>query len=824
MTPPNANTKREELARILREKARAPVIAPLSSGQYRLWKIATLDPQNPVYNISLAYYLSGQIDTDILHKSFELLTKRHASLRTHFAVHDDVPVQMVPPHVDVDFREVRLLDVSHDQLQASVDTLLHAEACRPFDLAVGPLWRFTLFALRTDTHVLSITAHHMVGDRWSFGILIAELGEIYRCLQENRDVVLPPLSRTYVEFSTDQANLLRSGILQEQITFWDSELGEQPQPLVIPTGDVDPVAARSSGVRREFTIDAELTQQLNRFCAAQNVTLFSVVLASLSIALHAMTGQQEMLVCVPLVGRYRAKTKDIVGYFNNILPLRFYCSPSSTLEEHIAQLREVARRAFSNQDLPFEAIANLDALRNVPLSRCMVSVQDVDGLQLILPNMTTEYRDIYSGASDFDISLFVESKTPLLSVLFDFRPSIVGPNIADQLVAHFQKILYQVASAPRQTIEQTMPSDVLHRTNSQFDTETTLLAPGRNPTTGRVELECRLLAIWEDIFGVAPLDITDNFFRLGGHSFLAARLFARIKHDLGIELPLAMLFRSPTVIQLADEIITGSYRGAWSPLVPIHPHGNRPPLVLVHGGGGNVLTYQLLRKHLDDEQPLYGLQSLGLSENSSMSRDIRAIARTYVDALAPLEDGQPMYLGGHSFGAIVAYEMAQQLRQAGKNVALLVLFDTPGPGAELTLLSWLSHQRINMSQLDWSDRLSYIARGIGWRLNANPTIRKLSRGLFAGALQDSKRASQRLVVLESALEAMKNYQYEPYEGRALLLRAKSAAPRIHADRWGGWRDLLGDRLSVIEVLGDHMTMFSEEHAAALAATLNDAMK
>ena len=203
--------------------------------------------------------------------------------------------------------------------------------------------------------------------------------------------------------------------------------------------------------------------------------------------------------------------------------------------------------------------------------------------------------------------------------------------------------------------------------------------PARRPEAeGRSEAEiaARLAAIWRDLLSVEALDHGDNYFDLGGDSSLAVQLFVQIERAFGVKLPLASLFDAPTVGELAALIHRHAPANAWSPLVAIQTGGNRPPLFLIHGAGGNVLIYRELALRLGSDQPIYGLQSQGLDGASPPLATVEAMARLYIKEMQRAQRHGPYYLGGYCGGGTVAYECAQQLRAAGEPVALLALFDT----------------------------------------------------------------------------------------------------------------------------------------------------
>ncbi|HEY1017220.1 MAG TPA: amino acid adenylation domain-containing protein [Herpetosiphonaceae bacterium] len=186
-------------------------------------------------------------------------------------------------------------------------------------------------------------------------------------------------------------------------------------------------------------------------------------------------------------------------------------------------------------------------------------------------------------------------------------------------------------------------------------------------------LEERLADIWRALLGRPEISVTDDFFDLGGHSLLAVRLMNQIEKQLGRELPLAALFQGATIRQLAALLAGGEL--SWSPLVPIQSGGGKRPFFAVHAIGGNVLCYAELAAALGDDQPFYGLQAVDLADVAQEVR-ITEMAASYVAAMREVQSEGPYLLGGWSFGGIVAFEMARQLRAAGAEVEALVLLDS----------------------------------------------------------------------------------------------------------------------------------------------------
>ena len=203
---------------------------------------------------------------------------------------------------------------------------------------------------------------------------------------------------------------------------------------------------------------------------------------------------------------------------------------------------------------------------------------------------------------------------------------------------------------------------------------------GKSFLAPRDPLEQQLAKLWEKIFSVEPIGIRDNFFELGGHSLLAVRLFAQVEKRTGKSLPLATLFQAPTIEQLAAILRQEGWESPWASLVPIKPGGSRPPIYCVHGVGGNILEYLDLAKHMEEDQPFYGCRRLTGWQTAHSNLTVGQMAAHYIEEVRAFQPHGPYYLGGSSFGGLVAYEMAQQLRAAGEAIGMLALFDTNGPG------------------------------------------------------------------------------------------------------------------------------------------------
>lgn len=193
------------------------------------------------------------------------------------------------------------------------------------------------------------------------------------------------------------------------------------------------------------------------------------------------------------------------------------------------------------------------------------------------------------------------------------------------------------------------------------------------PVEPRNRIELQLTAIWEQVLGVTPIGVRDNFFSLGGYSLLALRLFSAIEQTFGIRLPMAVLFQAPTIERLAEVLAQEGGHVRWRSLVAIQPSGPNRPFFAVPGVGGNVLVFARLATLLGEQQPFYGLQSRGLDGKERPFMRVEDMAAHYVEEIRSVQPHGPYLIGGTCTGGLVAYEIAQQLTAQGEAVILTIM-------------------------------------------------------------------------------------------------------------------------------------------------------
>lgn len=363
------------------------------------------------------------------------------------------------------------------------------------------------------------------------------------------------------------------------------------------------------------------------------------------------------------------------------------------------------------------------------------------------------------------------------------------------------------------------------------------------------DVERQLVAFWEELLGVDPVGVEDNFFDLGGHSLIAVRLFAMVKKTYKVEFPISVLFEAPTIAKCAAMIAarTGAEDSAESSaggtaaaeagapaaatrrfthIVPMHDGdgGSKTPFFMVAGMFGNVLNLRYLAYLVGTERPFYGLQARGLLAGEDPHADFESAAADYIREMRAMQPEGPYYVGGYSGGGITAYEIARQLEAAGEKVGQVVLLDTPLP--KRPLLSRADKTLIKLQDIR-EGGMGYVAKWAqdrwAWEIG------KLQRR-FGEAPPEPETQFQNKAIEAAFYASLEIYDLAPWDGPVTLFRppldrhyAVTGGKYVSREREyvfedNQWSDWLSD-LTVIEVPGDHDSMVLEPNVRVLATRL-----
>ena len=335
------------------------------------------------------------------------------------------------------------------------------------------------------------------------------------------------------------------------------------------------------------------------------------------------------------------------------------------------------------------------------------------------------------------------------------------------------------------------------------------------------DVEKKLVSIWQKLFEIQEIGTQDDYFELGGDSLLASVLFVEIERVFGQRFPLSILLKYPTIAALAKLLRKESRASELEDLVALRAEGSKPPLFLVPGSGGDTITFLELANALSTDQPVYGLEDFQIGTPRSIYADgINVAAGKFIRAMKKVQPNGPYYVGGHSFGGVVAFEISCQLEQAGDEVGLLLVFDSSVPkkiDRKKKLDKRLKTYSANLKQKSFREKLLYIWDRIKWR------FKLLSKNRSVQMIYNLKFIQERLWVDPHRYPIIARSNYRPgiFKGDLAVYRVTEKPLYKTWNMTEAWPEFVSGVVMYYDVPGDHNKMLRQPNVTQLAALVTE---
>ncbi|KIF77587.1 hypothetical protein QR77_34615 [Streptomyces sp. 150FB] len=495
--------------------SRDQTLAP-SSTQRRLWTLAKVHGAGLLHNSAFPLRIDGDLDETALRTAVAALLDRHESLRTTIAEDGDgAPVLRIVPDAARWGSEVfpATTAVPEGPGQADeIERLMRAAAEETFELDLGPLARFRLFAAGPRTHYLSMAMHHAVTDNRSWAIIVRDLAELYRAARAGRTPELPELPVQFADYAHWQHDWLLGPGGREHETRWREIMRDVPAVSSLPTDfpRTGEIGLDSAAVTRR--VDAELAARLRAAGRRMAVPLFSIVLTAFHLLAARAGGRDEFVVGTLNGNREHAGLPDVVGDFADLVPIRLTGAGDLTVTGRVAATHQAILDARAVQRLPFENIVS--AVRAVrvpgrqPLFQTLFNFVDGDEGLPDLDGLTLAPLSWLRAGTEFELLFSLDAEGGEFLITLDYQTGLYSPAGAEALLQAFAAMLEAVADE-----SEARSGDVAFPQDCRIP----VIAPGTEPDTGSdaaetvpstavaasftAEAAGPALGFWFDLFG-----------------------------------------------------------------------------------------------------------------------------------------------------------------------------------------------------------------------------------------------------------------------------------------------------------------------------------
>ena len=437
---------------------------PLSLEQNRFYAVERFSEKVRSASIPVGLDMEGPLNTVIFEECLPILVRRHESLRTVVREVEGNPVQVVLPNAVVALAQHDLSDLDDVARQARIDKLIEKDLKQPFDLHAGPLYRFLLIRCARDKHVFLLAFHHIIADFLSIKIFLDELSTIYTSLLEQRQPILPELTRRYVDFSSWEKEFFSQEYLDTNLQFWRDALKNNCSPLALPYDRPNPSQQSFGCLSEVLDFESDTQANISAFCRATNLNKFVLYLAGLSTLVHGYTENEKLVIGIPLGNRNFDETRSVIGTFANqsvaIVDLAGDPSFSEIFARLMLSLYDTTTKVVPIIDI-IDILRKEIGHKQRPLKVVLTYLSSV--YQTNIPGVFS--RPIKTGRDTIDVDLFftVIKHAAGEALSIEYADSLFEQQTISDMLAKFKSILDLIISNPETRLSTIFSSKIFQR-------------------------------------------------------------------------------------------------------------------------------------------------------------------------------------------------------------------------------------------------------------------------------------------------------------------------------------------------------------------------
>lgn len=845
-----------------------PILEPsnLTQLQFLYWVSQVMRPEAAFLNTIAVFDLPGQVDVPCFKMAFEALVQQSDSMRTVIQEHEGVPQRLIVDNLPA---ELHLLDFSGEENpHLMFEEWLPEQAKRPFVITEA-LYDSVLVKLSESHFRWYINQHHIIADAQAFFAAFTFIKQGYEtAVSGHHDIqlALPPY-QAYVDY---EHAFRQSPRYRKASRYWQKKLSPGPDPLRFN----GKAPAKKNANVTQITIDLGL-ERSEKVCRAamrkdiftlnEELSLYNLFAALFFIQLQRMSQNKRLGVITPVHNRTTDHFRQTIGLLMEICPLQVTFTKDDTFQSVIKNVRKETRSTIpqaqygSALTLPSETFDVMFNMHQIPIMQ--------------LGEIPVKLRKYHPGVGSDSLACqvhhYLENGNFLINL--EFNNDIFSAEQQQETADQFVDLVDAFLKDSTQPLNLQFAPPLEIGINEEVDGSG---RPNFEPPSDAMEKQ--MARLWEEVLGIQPIGIHDNFFDSGGSSFLASKLFLRVQDVMGQKLPLSTLLEAKTVADMVRVMREKSEGRMWTKTVTMKSgKPNAKALFFVPGAGGSLIRLDGLMGLLSDDLRVVAFQLPGLNGEREPFQTVPEAARYFIDVMREIQPEGPYRIGGYSWGGMIAFNMAYQLMADGQEIEFLAIMDTPAQNpnyrfVETAVDRYAALRRLNQQQRDQTFlairdkmfRLEYFLRkgvqliqeqGAGYIVQVGlrkakplgqklfrrpkPTVLANSNGVVsskaepngtnhqdqAGDFWSRFNLDDNLARFVRANDrAIRLYIPQAYSGKAFLFYSskgyrnalnRSASPQL------GWGAVIKGGVESYRIPGDHLGMLVEPNVRILAQKL-----
>ncbi|MFD2570936.1 amino acid adenylation domain-containing protein [Spirosoma soli] len=430
-------------------------LAPSTEPQTEIWTACQFggDDANRAYNESVSLRFNGPVDKLALELALSGLVHRHEALRSAFSADGKHICVFQEMPVGLDYRDYS--DKADAEKEQIVAEYVKQDALHVFDLVNGPLLKAGLIKLSDTIHHFTFTAHHLVCDGWSLGVMLQDISVLYSAYVQHKTPDLPAVL-PFSQYAIDEQTFVGSREYEQIEQFWLDQYRQSVPVLEMPIDTSRPRIRTYAGNRLDFPLDDELVLAVRQMGIKAGCSFVTTLMAAFEVLLHRLTGQNDIVLGLPAAGQSATDNPGLVGHCVNLLPLRSYPSPEQRFVDFLKQRKIGLLDALEHQRLTFgRLLKKLPITRDVSRMPLVPVVFNVDiGLDNGVSFHGLQYQLISNPRAfeNFELSLNASGSEKKMTLEWSYNAHLFKAKTIQGIHQKFERLLWSVVEAPEQLL------------------------------------------------------------------------------------------------------------------------------------------------------------------------------------------------------------------------------------------------------------------------------------------------------------------------------------------------------------------------------------